>query len=83
MTRRKRKTTICLISDFWVESTKNLKLLSARHFVHGFLIHDPLENGISTQGLIEVRDAELPKKVMTTVIPLAKAVKNLNQQVGL
>ena len=32
---------------------------------------------------IEVRDAELPKKVMTTVIPLAKAVKNLNQQVGL
>lgn len=32
---------------------------------------------------IEVRDAELPKKVMATVVPLAKAVKNLNQQVGL
>ena len=32
---------------------------------------------------IEVRDAELPKKVMATVVPLAKAVKNLNQTVGL
>ena len=32
---------------------------------------------------IEVRDAELPKKVMPTVVPLAKAVKNLNQTVGL
>jgi len=32
---------------------------------------------------IEVRDAELPKKVMATVVPLAKAVKNLNQQVGI
>jgi hypothetical protein len=32
---------------------------------------------------IELREAELPKKVMTTVIPLAKAVKTLNQQVGL
>lgn len=32
---------------------------------------------------IEVRDAELPKKVMATVVPLAQAVKTLNQQVGL
>lgn len=32
---------------------------------------------------IEVRDAELPKKVMATVVPLAKAVRNLNQTVGL
>lgn len=32
---------------------------------------------------IEVRDAELPKKVMATVVPLAQAVKNLNQTVGL
>lgn len=32
---------------------------------------------------IESREAELPKKVMTTVIPLAKAIKTLNQQVGL
>ena len=32
---------------------------------------------------IEVRDAELPKKVMATVVPLSKAVKNLNQTVGI
>ena len=32
---------------------------------------------------MEVRDEELPKKVMATVVPLAKAVKNLNQTVGL
>ena len=33
---------------------------------------------------IEVRDAELPKTaVWLLMMPLAKAVKNLNQQVGL
>ena len=32
---------------------------------------------------LEVHEAELPKKVMATVVPLAKAVKTLNQQVGI
>ena len=60
----KRKTTICLISDFWVGATQRLKVLSHKHFVHGFLIHDPLEGGIEAQGLIEVRDAESGKQVL-------------------
>lgn len=37
--------------------------------------------------LVEKRNAanenEMPKKVMATVLPLAKAVQKLNQQVGL
>ena len=32
---------------------------------------------------MEQQETELPKKVMTTVIPLAKAVKTLNQTVGI
>tara|TARA_B100000085_G_C18548865_1_gene515019 strand:- start:515 stop:739 length:225 start_codon:yes stop_codon:yes gene_type:complete len=32
---------------------------------------------------IDKQETELPKKVMTTVIPLAKAVKTLNQTVGI
>tara|TARA_R100000406_G_scaffold80156_1_gene61419 strand:+ start:88 stop:312 length:225 start_codon:yes stop_codon:yes gene_type:complete len=32
---------------------------------------------------LEAREAELPKKVMATVVPLAQAVKTLNQQVGI
>jgi hypothetical protein len=32
---------------------------------------------------IELMEAELPKKVMATIVPVAKAVQKLNQQVGL
>jgi len=32
---------------------------------------------------IEVIENELPKKVMATMLPVAKAVQKLNQQVGL
>ena len=31
----------------------------------------------------QARDIELPKKVMATVVPLAKAVQKLNVEVGL
>ena len=31
----------------------------------------------------ELRESELPKKVMATIVPMAKAVQKLNQQVGL
>ena len=32
---------------------------------------------------MEQREAELPKKLVATMVPLAKAVKLLNQQVGI
>ena len=32
---------------------------------------------------VELLEAELPKKVMATMVPVAKAVQKLNQQVGL
>ena len=35
------------------------------------------------QAKIELIEGELPKKVMATMLPVAKAVQKLNQQVGL
>ena len=35
------------------------------------------------QAQIELLENELPKKVMATMLPVAKAVQKLNQQVGL
>ena len=32
---------------------------------------------------VELMQAELPKQVLTTMVPVAKAVQKLNQQVGL
>ena len=32
---------------------------------------------------VELLQADLPKKVMTTMIPVAKAVNKINQQLGL
>jgi len=60
----KRKTTICVISDFWVGATESLKILSQRHSVHGFLMYDPLESGIKTKGLVEVQDAESGRQIL-------------------
>jgi len=33
--------------------------------------------------LVQQTEAELPKKVMATVMPLAKAVQKINQEIGL
>ena len=33
--------------------------------------------------LIEQRENELPKRIMATIMPVAKAVNKLNEQVGL
>ena len=35
------------------------------------------------QAKVELLEDELPKKVMATMLPVAKAVQKLNQQVGL
>ena len=35
------------------------------------------------QSKIELLENELPKKMMATLVPVAKAVQKLNQQVGL
>jgi len=33
--------------------------------------------------LVQQTEAELPKKVMATVMPIAKAVQKINQEIGL
>ena len=37
----------------------------------------------SLQAKVELLESELPKKVMATMLPVAKAVQKLNAQVGL
>ena len=54
----KRRATICILSDFWASNVRALRASSFRHHVHGFLLHDPLEEGIPYPALIDVYDAE-------------------------
>ena len=54
----KRRSTICILSDFWASNLSALRTLAFRHRVHGFLLHDPLENGIPYPALIDIFDAE-------------------------
>jgi len=56
-----RRATICLISDFYVADPSVLRPLLVRHKLHGFLVHDPMEEGLPDVGLLSVRDAETGK----------------------
>lgn len=56
----KRRAAVILLSDFlgapdWTEAAR---ILTRRHRVHAFLVHDPLEAGLPDLGLVTVRDAE-------------------------
>jgi uncharacterized protein (DUF58 family) len=54
----KRKSTICLISDFLFPSIDRIAILARKHTVHAFVIHDPFEEKIPISGLVDMRDAE-------------------------
>ena len=59
-----------------------LSLLIALKF--GDMKDKEREKEIATlQAKVELLEGELPKKVMATMLPVAKAVQKLNQQVGL
>ncbi|MEC7947867.1 MAG: DUF58 domain-containing protein [Myxococcota bacterium] len=55
-----RRAVICVLSDFLcpVPFQQPLSVLSHRHQVNCFLVHDPLEAAMPAVGLIEVEDAE-------------------------
>ena len=59
-----------------------LSLLIALKF--GDMKNKEREKELATlQAKVELLENELPKKVMATMMPVAKAVQKLNQQVGL
>ena len=46
-------------------------------------LKDTNEQIASVQLLLEQRETELPKKLVATMVPLAKEVKKLKQEVGI
>lgn len=57
----KRRAVVCVLSDFVSHPSPEriLGILSRKHQVHGFLVHDPLEQSLPRGlGLIELEDAE-------------------------
>lgn len=55
-----RRAVVCVVSDFLGPDAYEapLRQLCARHRVHAFVVHDPLEAALPAVGLVEVEDAE-------------------------
>ena len=54
----KRRTTICVVSDFLFPPSPQLAALARRHRVHALLVHDPYEVNFPVSALIDVCDSE-------------------------
>jgi len=62
----KRRSVICVLSDFVSDGPyeRELAILSRRHRVNAFLIHDPMEIAMPSVGLVELEDAESGDRVL-------------------
>ncbi len=62
----RRRSVICVLSDFVSDGPyeRELAILSRRHRVNAFLVHDPMEAAMPSVGLVEVMDAETGKRVL-------------------
>ena len=70
----KRRAVVCVLSDFVSEASPDrvLSVLSRKHQVHGFLVHDPLESAIPKGiGLVELEDAETGRSLLVDARHLA------------
>ncbi|MCB9781039.1 MAG: DUF58 domain-containing protein [Alphaproteobacteria bacterium] len=59
----KRRAVVCVLSDFMHPGSmepvqRTMRVLSHRHQVHAFVVHDPLERQLPRVGLVELEDAE-------------------------
>jgi uncharacterized protein (DUF58 family) len=56
----RRRSVICVLSDFMAPRPfdRELRVLAARHTVHAFMVHDPLEHALPDVGLVELEDRE-------------------------
>ena len=85
----KRRSVICLFSDFdspagssW---SQPLAVLSRRHQVSCFLVHDPLESRAMPGGLLELEDAEtgasrlVDSSALSARVPLSMRLRSLRR----
>jgi uncharacterized protein (DUF58 family) len=70
-----RRAVVCVFSDFLDEGAweRPLAVLSRRHQVNAFLVHDPLEARLPSVGLIEVEDAETGTRRLVDAARFAEA----------
>lgn len=81
----KRRAVICVVSDFLCSAPFQapLSVLSHRHQVNCFLVHDPLESAMPPVGLVEVEDAEtgrmrlLDSRTVRAKSPVPKRLQQL------
>lgn len=69
----KRRAVVCVLSDFVSEGDyeRELAILSRRHRVNCFLVHDRLEVALPSLGLVDVEDAETGKRRLVDLGKLA------------
>ena len=69
----KRRSVVCVLSDFMSEGNyaRELAILSRRHRVNCFLVHDPLEAVLPGLGLVEVEDSETGQRQIVDLGRLA------------
>ena len=62
----RRRSVICVLSDFISDSPyeRELSILSRRHRVNAFLVHDPMEMMMPSVGLVEMEDAETGERIL-------------------
>ena len=62
----RRRSVLCVLSDFISDSPyeRELSILSRRHRVNAFLVHDPMEMRMPSVGLVEMEDAETGRRVL-------------------
>ena len=62
----RRRSVLCVLSDFISDSPyeRELSILSRRHRVNAFLVHDPMELKMPSVGLVEMEDAETGRRVL-------------------
>ena len=62
----RRRSVVCVLSDFISDSPyeRELSILSRRHRVNAFLVHDPMEMRMPSVGLVEMEDAETGRRVL-------------------
>lgn len=62
----RRRAVICVLSDFVSEQPfdRELAILSRRHRVNCFLVHDPLEMRLPGLGLVSLEDAETGRRAL-------------------
>jgi uncharacterized protein (DUF58 family) len=84
----KRRAVICVLSDFLspLPFERPLAVLARRHQVNCFVVHDPLEAGMPSVGLIEVEDAEtghrklIDTSTLRARVPVEQRLKQIRRK---